>query len=50
MATAGNTLTGPAAFRRRGRFRLGDGLFYVVTLAAALVGVVLLVLITRELL
>jgi len=50
VATASKTITGPAAFRRRGRFRLGDGIFYAITLGAALVGVVLLVLITRELL
>ena len=44
--------TSPAAAlrRRRGSWRPGDALLYVVTLAAALVGVVLLVLIGRDLL
>ena len=46
MAVASRT-SGPAAFERRGRFRPGDGILYVVTLAAALSGVVLLALITR---
>jgi phosphate transport system permease protein len=42
--------TGPAAFKRRGRFRPGDAVLYVVTLLAAVSGVVLLTLITREVL
>jgi phosphate transport system permease protein len=46
VATASRT-SGPAAFERRGRFRPGDAILYVVTLAAALSGVVLLALITR---
>ena len=50
MAVAQEQVTGPAAFERRGRFRPGDALLYVVTLLAALSGVVLLALITREVL
>ncbi|HMJ00826.1 MAG TPA: phosphate ABC transporter permease subunit PstC [Gaiellaceae bacterium] len=50
MAVASKPATGPAAFQRRGRFRPGDTVLYVLTLAAALSGVVLLVLIARELL
>jgi phosphate transport system permease protein len=50
MAVAPRSATGPAAFQRRGRFRPGDAVLYVVTLAAALSGLVLLVLIARELL
>ena len=49
MALASKTAPGPVAFRRRGRFRLGDTILYAVTLTAALSGVVLLGLITREL-
>lgn len=49
MAVASRT-TGPAAFTRRGRFRPGDAILYVVTLIAALSGVVLLALIAREVL
>ncbi len=49
MSVASRSATGPAAFKRRGRFRPGDALLYVVTLAAALTGVVLLGLVTREL-
>jgi phosphate transport system permease protein len=50
MALASKPVPGPAAFERRGRFRPGDTVLYVVTLAAALSGLVLLVLIARELL
>jgi len=50
MAVAPRSATGPAAFKRRGRFRPGDTVLYVITLAAALSGLVLLVLIARELL
>jgi phosphate transport system permease protein len=51
MSTTTGPGSGPAAvLRRRGRFRPGDAVLYVLTLAAALVAVVLLVLITRELL
>jgi phosphate transport system permease protein len=50
MATDSTSLPGPAAFQRRGRFRPGDAVLYIVTLAAALTGLVLLVLIARELL
>jgi phosphate transport system permease protein len=50
MAVAQKQVAGPAAFRRRGRFRPGDAVLYVVTLLAALSGVVLLALITREVL
>jgi len=49
MSVASRSATGPAAFKRRGRFRPGDALLYVVTLTAALTGVVLLGLVTREL-
>jgi phosphate transport system permease protein len=50
MAVAQNRVAGPAALQRRGRFsfRPGDAILYVVTLAAALTGFVLLILITRE--
>ena len=50
MAVAQNRVAGPAAFQRRGRFRPGDAILYVVTLAAALTGLVLLILIAREVL
>jgi phosphate transport system permease protein len=50
MAFAPRTITGPAALQRRGRFRPGDAILYVVSLAAALTAVLLLVLITREVL
>jgi phosphate transport system permease protein len=50
MTFASKPVPGPAAFQRRGRFRPGDTVLYVVTLAAALSGVVLLGLVTRELL
>jgi phosphate transport system permease protein len=50
MSVAHERVPGPAAFQRRGRIRPGDALLYVVTLAAALTGVVLLALITREVL
>jgi len=50
MSLAHERVPGPAAFQRRGRIRPGDALLYVVTLAAALSGVVLLALITREVL
>jgi phosphate transport system permease protein len=50
MAVAQKQVAGPAAFRRRGRFRPGDAFLYVVTLLAAISGVVLLALITREVL
>jgi phosphate transport system permease protein len=50
MTVAQKQVTGPAAFQRRGRFRPGDGVLYVVTLLAAISGVVLLALITREVL
>ena len=49
MATA-TPSAGPAALPRRGRFRPGDAILYVVTLVAALSGVVLLGLIAREVL
>jgi phosphate transport system permease protein len=49
MAVA-QKVAGPAALQRRGRFRPGDAILYVVTLAAALTGLVLLVLIAREVL
>jgi phosphate transport system permease protein len=39
-----------AALRRRGRFRPGDAILYVVTLLAAFAGVALLILIGREVL
>ena len=50
MAVAQERAAGPVALQRRGRFRPGDALLYVVTCAAALTGVVLLALITREVL
>ena len=50
MTVAQKQVTGPAAFQRRGRFRPGDALLYVLTLLAAVSGVVLLALITREVL
>src|SRR5438067_1945004 len=50
MSVAQERVPGPAALQRRGRFRPGDAVLYVVTLAAALSGVVLLALITREVL
>jgi len=49
MSVASRSATGPAAFKRRGRFRPGDAVLYLVTLAAALSGLVLLGLVTREL-
>jgi phosphate transport system permease protein len=48
MSVAQERATGPAALQRRGRFRPGDAILYVVACAAALTGVVLLALITRE--
>jgi phosphate transport system permease protein len=50
MSSAISSVPGPAALRRRGRFRPGDAILYGVTLAAVLSAVVLLVLITREVL
>src|SRR5512133_1983524 len=50
MSVAQQPVPGPAALQRRGRFRPGDAVLYVVTLAAALSGIVLLALITREVL
>jgi phosphate transport system permease protein len=50
MAVAQKQVAGRAAFRRRGRFRPGDAVLYVVTLLAAISAVVLLALITREVL
>jgi phosphate transport system permease protein len=50
MAVAQKQVVGPAALQRRGRFRPGDAVLYVVTLLAAISGVVLLTLITREVL
>jgi phosphate transport system permease protein len=50
MSVAQEQVAGPAAFKRRGRFRPGDTVLYIVTLLAALSGVVLLALITREVL
>ena len=50
MSVAQERAPGPAALQRRGRFRPGDAILYVVTCAAALTGVVLLALITREVL
>jgi phosphate transport system permease protein len=50
MAFAPRTIAGPAALQRRGRFRPGDAILYVVSLAAALTAVLLLALITREVL
>jgi len=48
MSVAQERPVGPAALQRRGRFRPGDAILYVVACAAALTGVVLLALITRE--
>jgi phosphate transport system permease protein len=48
MSVAQERAVGPAALQRRGRFRPGDAILYVVACAAALTGVVLLALITRE--
>jgi phosphate transport system permease protein len=49
MTTATESVQGPAAdLRRRGRFRVGDVVLYVLTLAAALTAAVLLALIIRE--
>jgi phosphate transport system permease protein len=45
MSTAASTPAGPAALKRRGRFRPGDALLYVLTLLAGLAAVVLLILI-----
>jgi phosphate transport system permease protein len=50
MAVAQKQVAAPASFRRRGRFRPGDAVLYVVTLLAAISAVVLLALITREVL
>jgi phosphate transport system permease protein len=50
MSVVSRPANDPAAFQRRGRFRPGDALLYVLTLAAALSGIVLLGLVTRELL
>ena len=50
MSVAQEQVSGPAAFKRRGRFRPGDAVLYVVTLLAAVSAVVLLALITREVL
>jgi len=50
MSVAQEPAAGPAALQRRGRFRPGDAILYVVTCAAALTGVVLLGLITHEVL
>jgi phosphate transport system permease protein len=50
MAVAQEQARGPAALQRRGRFRPGDAVLYVVTCAAALTGVVLLGLIIHEVL
>ncbi|HKB19853.1 MAG TPA: phosphate ABC transporter permease subunit PstC [Gaiellaceae bacterium] len=50
MAVAQERAPGPAALQRRGRFRPGDALLYLVTCAAALSGALLLALITREIL
>jgi phosphate transport system permease protein len=50
MSVAPRSVTGPAALKRRGRFRPGDAILYAVTLAAALTAVVLLGLITKEVL
>src|SRR5262245_665071 len=49
MATATGSVSDPAALRRRGRFSIGDTVFYGLTLAAALSALVLLVLMLREL-
>ena len=50
MASAATPEAGPAALRRRGRFRFGDALLYFVTLLAGFAAVVLLVLITWKVL
>ena len=50
MAVAQERAPGPAALQRRGRFRPGDAVLYVVTFLAAMSGVVLLALISREVL
>ena len=50
MSVAQERAAGPAALQRRGRFRPGDAVLYVVACAAALTGVALLALITREVL
>ena len=50
MSVAQERATGPAALQRRGRFRPGDAVLYVVSCAAALTGVVLLGLISHEVL
>src|SRR6476659_4711786 len=50
MSVAQERAPGPAALQRRGRFRPGDAILYVVTCAAALTGVVLLGLITERVL
>ena len=50
MAVAHERAAGPAALQRRGRFRPGDAILYVATCAAALTGVVLLVLISQKVL
>jgi phosphate transport system permease protein len=50
MATATGSVSDPAALRRRGRFSPGDTILYVITLAAALSAIVLLLLLARELL
>jgi phosphate transport system permease protein len=49
MATATGSVSDPAALRRRGRFSIGDTVFYGLTLTAALSALVLLVLMLREL-
>jgi phosphate transport system permease protein len=50
MASATGSVSDPAALRRRGRFSPGDTILYVITLAAALSAIVLLLLLARELL
>jgi len=50
MSVSSRPVDDPSALQRRGRFRPGDALLYVLTLAAALSGIVLLGLVTRELL
>ena len=50
MSVAQERAAGPAALHRRGRLRTRDAVLYVVACAAALTGVVLLALITREVL
>ncbi len=50
MAVAQSRVAGPAALQRRGRFRPGDAILYVVTLGAALIGLVLLILIAWKVL